>query len=148
VKKVIELINGKTRHATKIEQINNNILSLSRFNDLKQKLGIVKPNVNPNLDNYWLAGFTDADGNFTIRIINNEKKKEVRLLFKIDQKKEELLVLIFNNFGGYLGYRKSQDTYYYQTVSFGSAKKVINYFDRVPHLSNKLFKVEKGLFNN
>ena len=39
--------------------------------------------------------------------------------------------------GGNIGYRKSQDTYYYGSTSFGSAKKVINYFDKFHLLSSK-----------
>ena len=39
--------------------------------------------------------------------------------------------------GGNIGYRKSQDTYYYGSTSFGSAKKVINYFDHFHLLSSK-----------
>ena len=38
-------------------------------------------------------------------------------------------MLIKDVFGGNLGHRKSQDSYYYGSTSFGSAKKVINYFD-------------------
>jgi hypothetical protein len=39
--------------------------------------------------------------------------------------------------GGNIGYRKTQDTYYYGSTSFGSAKKVINYFDNFHLLSSK-----------
>ena len=45
--------------------------------------------------------------------------------------------------GGNLGYRKSQDTYYYGSTSFGSAKKVINYFDHFHLLSSKHVKYLK-----
>jgi hypothetical protein len=40
-------------------------------------------------------------------------------------------------FGGNIGYRKTQDTYYYGSTSFGSAKKVIKYFDNFHLLSSK-----------
>ena len=46
-------------------------------------------------------------------------------------------ILIKNFLGGNIGYRKSQDTYYYNSTSFGSAKKVINYFDKFHMLSSK-----------
>lgn len=36
-----------------------------------------------------------------------------------------------------IGYRKSQDTYYYGSTSFGSAKNVINYFDKFNLQSKK-----------
>jgi LAGLIDADG endonuclease len=62
---------------------------------------------------------------------------EVRLNFQIDQKKDNLLLLIKEFLGGNIGYRKSQDTYYYGSTSFGSAKNVINYFDNFHLLSSK-----------
>ena len=55
----------------------------------------------------------------------------------IDQNKKYLLTLIKNFIGGNIGYRKSQDTYYYASTSFASAKKVINYFDHYYLLSSK-----------
>jgi len=36
-----------------------------------------------------------------------------------------------------MGYRANQDTYYYGSTNFGSAKKVINYFDHFSLLSTK-----------
>jgi len=65
---------------------------------------------------------------------------EVRLNFQIcasQQKKDSLLLLIKEFLGGNIGYRKSQDTYYYGSTSFGSAKNVINYFDHFHLLSSK-----------
>jgi hypothetical protein len=38
---------------------------------------------------------------------------------------------------GNIGYRSSQDTYYYGSTSFGSAKKVIKYFDNFHLQSTK-----------
>ena len=96
-------------------------------------------NTESNLNNYWLSGFADADASFQIKIINksDRSKPEIRLTLQIDQKKDHLLILIKNYLGGNIGYRKSQDTYYYSSTSFGSAKKVIQYFDRYPLLSSK-----------
>ena len=39
--------------------------------------------------------------------------------------------------GGNIGYRKNQDTYYYGSTSFASARNVINYFDHYHLLSTK-----------
>jgi hypothetical protein len=64
-------------------------------------------------------------------------KVEVRLNFQIDQKKENVLLLIKDFLGGNIGYRKNQDTYYYGSTSFGSARKVIKYFDYFHLLSSK-----------
>ena len=45
--------------------------------------------------------------------------------------------MIKNFLGGNIGYRFSQDTYYFGSTSFGSAKRVINYFDQYHLLSSK-----------
>jgi hypothetical protein len=55
----------------------------------------------------------------------------------LDPKTKFILNQIKEEFGGYLGYRKTQDTYYFGTTSFSSAKKVINYFDHHHLLSSK-----------
>jgi len=133
--KVINLIHGKIRAKNKLNQINNNILTNPYFNSITE----FSLNSDADLKNYWLSGFSDADASFQIKLINrkNQERTEVRLNFQIDQKKEDLLILIKNFFGGNIGYRKSQDTYYYGSTSFGSAKKVINYFDQFHLLSSK-----------
>ena len=46
-------------------------------------------------------------------------------------------MLIKDFLGGNIGYRKSQDIYFYGSTSFGSAKNVINYFDKYHLLSSK-----------
>ena len=48
-----------------------------------------------------------------------------------------MLILIKDSLGGNIGYRKSQDTYYFGSTSFGSAKNVINYLDQYHLLSSK-----------
>jgi hypothetical protein len=61
----------------------------------------------------------------------------VRLNYQIDQKKKDILVLIRDYLGGNIGYREYQDTYYFGSTSFGSAKNVIYYFDHFHLLSSK-----------
>ena len=53
------------------------------------------------------------------------------------QKDKSVLLLIKEVFGGNIGYRSNQDTYYYGSTSFGSAKKVIKYFDHFHLQSSK-----------
>ena len=57
--------------------------------------------------------------------------------YQIDQKNKFVLEQVKEVFGGSIGYRKTQDTFYYGSVNFGSAKKVINYFDHFNLLSSK-----------
>jgi len=138
LKKVIELINGKIRTENKYNQINKNILDYN--NNLDFKIGSkfnLKLNINTNLDNHWLAGFSDADASFQIKILNRKNRVEIRLNFQIDQKKDNVLKLIKNYLGGNIGYRKRLDIYYYGSTSYGSARNVIKYFDHFHLLSNK-----------
>ena len=116
-----------------------NILNNKNFVQLNKNLNYnFKLNNDTFLrDNHWLAGFSDADASFQIKLINRNSKTEIRLNFQIDQKRDYILLLIKNYLGGNLGYRKNQDTYYYGSTSFGSAKKVINYFDQYHLLSSK-----------
>jgi hypothetical protein len=97
----------------------------------------LKLNINKDFKNHWLAGFSDADASFQIKILNRNGRTEIRLNFQIDQKKNNILLLIKEILGGNIGYRKNQDTYYYGSTSFGSAKNVIRYFDYFHLLSSK-----------
>ena len=136
MEKVINLINGKLRTNNKLNQIKNNILNHIKFKDFSGLINI-SLNSSNNLNNLWLAGFSDADASFQIKLINRNNHTEVRLNFQIDQKKKDLLVLIKKFLGGNIAYRTSQDTYYYGSTSFGSARNVINYFDKYHLLSTK-----------
>lgn len=134
--RTINLINNKLRTTNKYNQIITRILESPKYSNENIVFNI---NNSKDLDNHWLAGFSDADSSFQIKIITRDSrpKPEVRLNFQIDQKHNDLLLLIKEALGGNIGYRKSQDTYYYGSTSFGSAKKVINYFDNYHLQSSK-----------
>ena len=138
IEKVINYINGKIRTENKFNQINKNILNHKNYLEYSKTITF-KLNLDTNLENHWLAGFSDADASFQIKVINRKDKPctEIRLNFQIDQKKKEILILIKDFLGGNIGYRQSQDTYYYGSTSFGAAKRVINYFDNYHLLSSK-----------
>lgn len=146
--KVLTLINGKIRSEIKLDQIKK-IVSLNpyfkSFIDCTQaqkkktqgEASRAKPATDFDLNNYWLSGFSDADASFQIKLVPRTLRTEIRLNFQIDQKNNDLLILIKKFLGGNIGYRKSQDTYYFGSTSFGSAKKVIDYFDQYHLLSSK-----------
>ena len=136
MEKVINLINGKIRTENKFYQITNNILSNNNFLNFAKTLNF-KLNLNNELLNHWLAGFSDADASFQIKLLKRNSRVEVRLNFQINQKNRDVLLLIKDFLGGNIGYSKSQDTYFYSSTSFGSAKNVINYFDKCHLLSSK-----------
>ena len=144
--KVINLINGKLRTFNKFNQVINNILAHSKYTEQDINFEMNKSN---DFNNHWIAGFSDAvspgSASFQIKIVQtgglassrvNKPRPEIRLNFQIDQKDKDVLLLIKDVFGGNLGHRKSQDSYYYGSTSFGSAKKVINYFDTF-HLQSR-----------
>jgi hypothetical protein len=101
-----------------------------------------KINESNDFNNHWIAGFSDADASFQIKIVyrNNRPRPEIRLNYQVDQKTNSFLLLIKDIFGGNIGYIESQNTYYYGSTSFGSAKKVINYFDN--------FHLQSSKYNN
>lgn len=133
--KIINLINGKLRTEHRFNQVINNIIMNDKYKNLNINFTMDLTN---NFSNHWLAGFTDGDGSFQVKIIkrNTRNKPEIRLNYQIDQKKDLLLLKIKDYLGGNISYRKSQDTYYYGSTSFGSAKNVIQYFDTY-HLQSK-----------
>jgi hypothetical protein len=61
-------------------------------------------NLTDNFNNHWLAGFSDADASFQIKIVdcvNNRitnritrDKPEIRLNYQVDQKSDVLLMKI------------------------------------------------------
>lgn len=141
MEKVINLINGKIRTENKFYQITNNILSNNNYLNFAQTLNL-KLNLNNDLLNHWLAGFSDAGeaASFQIKVLNCSKIVGVRLNFQIvatPQNKNSVLLLIKDFFGGKIGYSKSKDEYTYSSDSYGSAIKVIEYFDQYHLLSRK-----------
>lgn len=58
----------------------------------KQIPPIIDINKQPNLQNGWLSGFTDAEGCFSVKINNTKAKNYVQLLFILDQKNEEVVL--------------------------------------------------------
>lgn len=137
--RIINLINNKFRTTSKYDQITSNILCNKQYTELNKTITL-SLNTSNDLKNHWLAGFSDADASFQIKLIKRNGKTEVRLNYQIAgsaQKKDYLLILLKEFFGGNIGYRKSQNTYYYGSTSYGSAKKVIAYFDNYHMLSSK-----------
>lgn len=124
LEKVCNAIRNKLQHEKKIIQYNTRLGSVANFKLTQKKHFIIN-------ENSWFTGFFLSDGIFQIKIIyrKNRKMPEIRLVIQIDQKEKQLLLQIQKQFGGSIGFRSAQNTYYYSSVNFGSAKKVIEYFD-------------------
>lgn len=114
--KIINLINGKIRSSSKLDQVNNILKNTSRF----------ELNTSNDLENHWLAGFSDSRASFEIELIDSSF--DVLFNYQIIHADKDLLVLIKNYIGGNISFCK--DTYYYKSSSYGSARKVIKYFNK------------------
>lgn len=132
---IINLINGKLRTEYRFNQVLDMLSSDNRYKDQNIKFTM---DLSNDFYNHWLAGFSDAEASFQIKIIQciTINKPEIRLNLKIDQKSKKLLIKIKEYLGGNIGYRKSQDTYYYGSTNLGSARNVIQYFDKY-HLQSR-----------
>ena len=132
--KTINLINGKLITLNKFNQVINNILTHLPKENIKFKI-----NDSTDFNNHWIAGFSDADASFEIKVMNkvNRPRSEIRLNFQVDEKDKNVLILIQHVFGGNIYYRSSTNTYYYGSTSFGSARKIIKYFDHFHLQSSK-----------
>ena len=124
-----KLIHNKLKHPSRINQFNTRITTLPKLNDEIKSTSL---DTTINFNTAWFAGFVDADGQLVIRSVKRENRArpEIRLHLKIDQKSNILLEQFQNQFGGYLGYRALQDTYYYSSTSFENMRKVLSYFDK------------------
>lgn len=122
--KIINLINGKIRTPIIYNQISLISPQLSLDNSTFS-------------NNYWLAGFCDANASFQVKIIYRQliKLPEVRLNLQICHKNNFLLQKILEEFGGSIRYCQKTDIYYYSSINNNIAYKFISYF-RIYHLSS------------
>nr|YP_010437042.1 hypothetical protein NQY40_mgp40 [Ulva meridionalis]UTA96516.1 hypothetical protein [Ulva meridionalis]UTA96574.1 hypothetical protein [Ulva meridionalis]UTA96627.1 hypothetical protein [Ulva meridionalis]UTA96679.1 hypothetical protein [Ulva meridionalis]UTA96742.1 hypothetical protein [Ulva meridionalis] len=119
-----KLITNKLRLPLRIQQFNAHLVPKLGSNPTKQDSSCL-------LYNHWLAGFIQGDGSFQIKLLKVKTKLglRVQLTMQISLKTDLLLTDIKNNFGGYIGFRKPHNTYYYSSGSFVNAAKFIKYLD-------------------
>lgn len=133
------LIRNKLKHASKIEQFNTRLVP-------KVNCKPTESNSPVRLNNHWLAGFIQGDGSFQIKIVRRDRARssppshrtEVRIVLQIDQKSDLILKQIQTVLNGSIGYRESQDTYYYSSVNFSNAFNLIKYLDKYQLMGYKL----------
>lgn len=92
----------------------------------------------PNLNNSWLAGFTDAEGCFTCSI---NQKKGFSYNYSVAQKGESNLIILkelvelFD--GGIVSNHYVKDVYEYRIAGVKSCVNIFPYFDKYTLLSKK-----------
>ena len=123
---ILSLINGKFVSRFKYEQLIKHNYN-KNFN-----FEILPPSNIISLDNYWLAGFTQADGCFYISIVKSKTHKtgfSVRLEFSIKQNDVLPLKLLYTklNMGNLSQY--SSGIWCYKSSGYKTAALLIDYFD-------------------
>ena len=124
---ILSLINGKFVSRFKYEQlIKHNFNRILNFE-------ILPPSNTISLDNFWLAGFTQADGCFYISIVKSKTHKTgfiVRLEFSIKQNDVLPLKLLYSKLimGNLSQY--SSGIWCYKSTGYKTAALLIDYFDR------------------
>lgn len=99
-----------------------------------------------NLNNAWISGFTDAEGCFTVSVINRENKNpNIQVRFIISQQSENILLnnigLLFN---GRLNYLKDYDGYN-MVVNLTYLNPVLVYFNNFPLKTKKRISLVRWL---
>jgi len=124
---ILSLINGKFVSKFKYEQLIKHNYS-EYFN-----INILPPLNSLSLDNYWLAGFTQADGCFHISVVKSKTHKtgySVRLEYSLKQNDELPLRLLYNNLemGNISQYHTG--IWCYKSSGHKTSAQLINYFDK------------------
>ena len=123
---ILSLINGKLVSNFKYGQLIKHNYS-EHFN-----IVILPPLKVISLDNYWLAGFTQADGCFHISVAKSKTHKtgySVRLEYSLKQDDNFPLKLLYDamKMGNLSQY--STGVWCYKSTGFKTAFNLINYFD-------------------
>lgn len=124
---ILSLINGKLVSKPKYDQLIKHNYS-ENFN-----FTINLPSNQITLDNYWLAGFTQADGCFYISVVQSKTHKtgfSVRLEFSIKQNDAVPIKLLYDivKMGNISQY--SSGIWCYKSSGFKTAALLISYFDK------------------
>jgi hypothetical protein len=131
---ILSLINGKFVSSLKYLQL------IKHNYSEKFKVTIWPPLLTLSLDNYWLAGFTQADGCFYISIANSKTHKtgqSLRLEFSLKQKDKLPLQLLYDTLkmGNISQYNSG--IWCYKSSGFKTAYSLISYFDQYNLFSGK-----------
>lgn len=126
MKKILSLIDGKLVSNAKYEQLLKHNYNTYFDFTLKSPLNKI------SLDNYWLAGFSQADGCFYVSIVKSNTHKagySIRLEFSLKQKDNLALKLLYEKIQmGNLSQYKT-GIWCYKSSGYKTAALFINYFD-------------------
>jgi hypothetical protein len=155
IKSLINLIHNKLRTPKNIT-----FNKLIEFFNNKYSISIESSTLDTSniLNNYWLSGFTEADGSFQIKIVESKPKSETRkrsvsenisLRFRLDQRledkptsstmlsiMEEIAKSLCSNLNKYKT-NKGDETLCITVTAIDKLKTVVDYFSKYPLLGTK-----------
>jgi len=135
LEKIIKLFNGKLHTTYKYNQFSVFVNAYNLKYD--SNIPLIKTQPKFSLGNAWLSGFTDAEGCFTLSILDRGNWKQVQLRYILSQKGEkELLDDIGKNLKGRTHYLKSYEGYNL-TVNYLNLSRIIKYIETYPLLTKK-----------
>jgi hypothetical protein len=124
---ILSLINGKLVSNSKYEQ-------LIKHNYAEHFNIVILPALNSlSLDNYWLGGFTQANGCFHINVVKSKTSKSgytVILEYSLKQNDNLPLKLLHGILKTGNLSQNSTGIWCYKTAEFKTAYDLINYFDK------------------
>jgi hypothetical protein len=124
---ILNLINGKL-----IDNCIYNKIIYYKYNK-KYNIQILRPLNKLSLDNYWLAGFTQSNGSFSIKIMKSKNFKlgyTVRLEYCLEKNDKYLLYLIYNVLNAGFLLKNPEKIWIYKSAGYKLAHTLINYFDK------------------
>lgn len=130
---ILSLINGKLISHYKYEQLTASVNSSSHKYSEYFNIKILPPLKNLSLNNYWLAGFTQADGCFHISVAKSKTHKtgySVRLEYSLKQNDCLPLKLLYDYLKKGNLSQYSTGIWCYKSSGFSTASDLINYFDK------------------
>lgn len=131
---ILLLINGKFIS----NYIYQQLIKLNYSEDFD--IHILSPLTSLSLHNHWLAGFTQAKGNFHISVVKNKTDKPgytVRLVFSLKENDFLPLNLLYNKFKIGNLFLYNTDIWCYKSTEYKTAAHLINYFDKYKLFTGK-----------
>lgn len=140
--------------------LNGNLVLPHRISQLCRWITVLSAKYNithnpkpfvPTLSDFWISGFTDAEGSFFSTVVKRSTAKygyRIRIKFCLDQRDKETLIHIKNLFGyGSVnetnGKNSNPGLYRYTNTSFINVVSVIDYFNKFPLKTKKQFAFNK-----
>lgn len=129
--KIIQLINGYMR-TPKIEALHRAIRWINEKDN--SSIPLLDLDLSPIDSNSWLAGFTDADGNFSINLTNQKKYGKVgdiriQTFFRLELKQ---------NYSKYVS-ETQRSTSYFNILTKVAAFFTVNLYTRTRYLEDKIY---------